>query len=167
MIVLSLSILLLHLPSGTAWSKDRIEVSLATYKRGQYVSPFDRKFRVYTQPTRFYIILKNVSSSSQQIYDLDRTGGHSSVFLEMRDDKGHKTVISKKKEAESSSISTYTHIQPGEKKVIAMLINPDEWENVYVMEEGISRHFKVRVMYDNGTSKLYSPYYDVTFESGW
>ena len=73
-------------------------------------------------------------------------------------------MVMKKKEHRPETASTHTCQQPIKKKVIQMRINPDEWGNMYVMEPGVRRHFKVRVSFDNAGIKFYSLFYEVIFD---
>ena len=144
-------------------AKELFEVTVAIQKGGRYIEPFDRRIYVTEQPTPFHIVLTNVTSSSQQLYDENRTGGYSSISIEMIDEQGRRQVIKRKKERKSSSTTSFKYIGSGKREVITMLVHPNEWENVYVMEEGTPRRFKVRVLYQNKATRLYSPYYEVTF----
>jgi len=139
------------------------DVSIAVYKNGRYVKPFDRKIRITEQPMPFHVVITNVSNYSVKISKKTMAGTDNAVTLEMTNDKGYKKIIKKKKEYLSSDIVTFKHLSPGESKVIEMLIDPDKWEGVPILKEGKVERFIVRAIYDNDHRKIFSEKYEVIF----
>ena len=155
--------ILIFLSDHAVLAAGDFDVSIAVYKNGRYVEPFDRKIRIIEQPMPFHVVITNVSSHSVRISKKTMAGKDNAVTLEMTNDKGYKKIIKKKKEYLSSDIVIFKHMSPGESKVIKMLIDPNKWEGVPILEEGKAERFIVRAIYDNDNRKIFSEKYEVMF----
>jgi len=162
--VLTIVFLLLFLPRfALALSMDSLQVSIAVNINGRYVKPFDHKITIRQQPMPFYVEIKNTSRSSQRLWEPPKKGDtENAVSIEIVDEQRRKTIITKRRNQLPISMSSFKYLQPGESKIIKMLIDPDEWKNVTILEKGKVIHFKARAIFQNGSKKIYSKYYEVT-----
>jgi len=161
--VLTIMFSLLFLPQS-AWSLsiDSLRVSIAVNKGGQYVKPFDRKITIRRQPMPFYVEIKNTSRSSQKLWDAPMGDPDNVVSIEIIDERRRRTIITKRRDQLPQSRSSFRYLSPGESLIISMLIDPDDWENVPILESGQVKYFKARAIFQNGFKKIYSDYYEVT-----
>ena len=157
-------LLLFSLSCNAICSNGPLRVYLAIYRGGQYVEPFSREITVTQQPTPFHIVIKNVSGSSQQIYEKSSSGAYGYVGIEVINEEGRKTIVKKREESASSSMTGFSHLNPGEEKVIKMLLDPYEWENVPILERGKVKYFKIRAYYYNKAKHIYSDYYEIVLD---
>ena len=160
--VITLLLLLICVP---AQAYDPFRVSLLVYQDGDFSEPFAGKITITEQPIPFYVEITNVSKNRANLWARSgKAGAYSSVSLEIRDDKGRKTIVKKKMDSFSSRERKSVKLLPGESKRLDMLIDPKEWKNVPKLEPGKIKHFKVRAIYDNYGKKIYSEYYNVTLD---
>lgn len=148
-----------------AVAQDVFRISLAVYKEGRYVKPFDRKIRVTEQPIPFYVIIKNISKTSQQIYKQAMAEAIDGFSFEVIDEKDHRVIVKKKPQDLSSKMLISRYLSPGDSVQAHVVIDPDEWENIPVLEPGKIKFFKVRVIYSSNNKSIYSDYYHL--ELGW
>jgi len=148
------------------WTAEPLHISLAVYKNGLYVKPFDGKIIITERPLPFNVYIENVSNASVRIYKKAMAEPESAILIEITNEKGQRTIIKRKKKRLSSDTVGFFYLSPGESKVIEMLIDPDKWEGLPILEEGKATQFTVRVIFDNDNRKVYSDYYDVLFEEG-
>jgi len=126
------------------------------------VEPLDRTFEVQERyPSLFQVIVTNTDSSAQQFYENASSGGYSSISFEITDENGKSNVVRKKKDTDASSTVTSTYLNPQEKRVFGIRILEDTWENAYKLHKQGARKFKVRAIYDNNGSAIYSEYYNL------
>jgi len=159
---------------GPAHSAD-FEVYIAIYKNGEYIKPYDRKIVIRQRPLPFHVVIKNTTSSSQQLFGVRNRSGEifregtaldqDFVALEVKPETGSRIIVKKKSDPSSrSTVSPYRYIGSGKSEIMKILMDPDEWEGLSKFNRSGIHNFKVRAIYDNGGSKLYSPYYDVTLK---
>ena len=162
--VLTIVFLLLFLPQFVwALSMDSLQVSIAVNIDGQYVKPANRKITIRRQPMPFYVEIKNKSRSSQKFWNPPKKGGYeNAVSIEIIDENGKRAIIKKRRNQLSKSMASFQFLKPEESRIIPMLIDPDDWENVTILESGKIVHFKARAIFQNGFKKIYSKYYEVT-----
>jgi hypothetical protein len=132
------------------------------YYYGQSGPPVDRVFRVRTGfPRTFYVTVINISSSTQEFYGDVASSGYSSIIFEITDGAGKTNVVRRKKDPRASSATAFSHLNPGESKYFEIKLNEEEWENAFKLYREGARRVKVRAIYDNNSSKIYSDYYEV------
>ena len=130
-----------------AWAKGPIELSVATYREdGTYRKPFGRSIRITEQPMPFKIILKNISSSAAKLWKPSGTIYDNLVALEITDENNQTTTIYKKSKERTDYSRTYSLLGPGRTQEFQVIIDPDEWEGVPVLEEGKTKFFKIRAI---------------------
>ena len=142
-----------------AFAEGPFRISLVMSRGGDYIKPFDNKIVIVRQPTPFHVELKNISSTTQQIYKKAMGSAISGLQFEITDESGHTVIMKKKSEHLSSETTVGQYLSPGESRVAYVIIDPDEWENIVIMEPG--KEYKVRAIYDNNRKTLYSDYYTV------
>ncbi|MFH1836864.1 MAG: hypothetical protein ABH862_01940 [Candidatus Omnitrophota bacterium] len=127
-----------------------------------YTAPPGNKINVYQRPLPFYVVVENISNSSQKLWDSGQRNGRSYFSIEVENSRGQKTKINKKETKAMTSLRTYEMIRPGEQRVKNILIDPDSWEGFQRAEGMTDDKFKVRVIYKNEEKTIYSPWYEVT-----
>ncbi len=134
----------------------------AGYYYGQQKEPIDRVFRVRVSfPRTFYVTVKNVSSSAQEVYGEVASSGYSAISFEIRDEAGNTNVVRRKKDSNASTAVASAYLNPGEEKVFEIDLSDDEWENAFKLYRKGSRKAKVRAIYQNDFKTIYSEYYEV------
>jgi hypothetical protein len=120
----------------------------------------DRTFRVQgNYPPSFVVIVTNTDSSTQEFYEQAASGGYSSISFEITDENGNSNVVRKKRDPGASSMVTSTYLKPQEKREFDIQVDEDTWENAFKLQKQGARKLKVRAIYDNNGSNIYSEYY--------
>ena len=150
----------------TAGAGDELRLSIAQYRRGMYVKPPNNSITVGRRPYPFYVTLENISSRNVEIYS-QRRDVLEPEHLEFEfTGLGNRKYVVRHKEAPSSSAQrSFRRMAPDELMVASVLIHPDDWENVPVIEGDKDTEFTVRVIYVNKSKRIYSPAYKVTMLS--
>jgi hypothetical protein len=135
-----------------------LKIALSSY-RGP-VEPLDRTFKVQERyPSSFQVFVINTSSSPQPFYEHDSSGEYSRISFEITDENGRSNVVRKKLSNRSTLSPSFKYMQSGEKRVFDILIEDGAWENAYKLYKQGARKCKVRAIYDNNGSNIYSEYY--------
>lgn len=148
-----------HLPADAGGP---FELSIVVMRGGQYVEPFGKKITIYQQPTPFSVRLTNVSSSSQEIHKVANASVLQGVQFEIKAPGSSKKILRMKREHLSSRMVISRYIKPGDSRVANIVIDPETWENVFILEPGVK--YKVRAVYLDDNKKIYSDYYTVVLE---
>jgi len=143
-------------------AREPLKLRVAMYYVGGYEEPLDRSFKVRgNYPSSFQVIVINTDESAQPFYENASSGGYSSISFEITDENGNSNVVRKKRDSSASTTVTSSYIRPLEKRVFDIAIDEDTWENAYKLQKRGARKFRVRAIYDNNNSKIYSDYYDL------
>lgn len=138
-------------------------VYVETRENGQYVEPVDHQIHVRIRPIPFRIVLKNPSSSSEKVYT-STADGYSAISFELLGEGNKKKYIRRREQEETSSnFQQMQYLSPGQTLTFDMLLNARDWEGVVVPGQETASSLKVRAIYDNDNSKIYSDYYEVIF----
>lgn len=155
---LFLACILFSLISFHALALGGLEVSLVVLQNNIYSKPYDNKIIVKERPTPFYVELKNTSGSSKLIYRKAQNE-LAGLEFEVTDENNQKTIVTRKKEYLTSEAITSKHLGAGKTVRNHIVIDHNEWENGTIMKP--QKKYKVRVIYNNNHSKIYSDYYTV------
>ena len=143
-------------------AKETFKLRIGMYYAGGYEEPLDRTFNVRgNYPSSFQVIVINTDESAQPFYENATSGGYSSISFEITDENGNSNVVRKKRNVDDSSMVSSKYLKPLEKRVFDISIDEDTWENAYKLHKQGARKFRVRAIYDNNGSKIYSEYYDL------
>ena len=126
-----------------------------------YVKPFGNEIKIRQRPMPFYVVVENVSNSSQKMWQTGERNGRAYFSIEFENNEGRKKTIRKKETQTMTAFRAYDMIRPGAQVVEKVLIDPDKWEGFREAEEMMDKDFKARAMYKNGSEKIYSPWYKV------
>ncbi len=144
----------------TVLAKD-FDVYIATYEYGRYLRPPSNRIIITRQPTLFYVVIENISSSAKTVGGAIMGNKDSFVKLEVIDEDGKKTIIEKERERTSSSIQGTQYIRPGELKAIEMVLDPGKWKNIPLIEPGVDKYLQIRAIVRTDYVKETTPYYEV------
>jgi hypothetical protein len=148
--------------ASVCMAQEDFKLRVAMYYSGNYVEPLDRTFKVQgNYPSSFQVIVINTSTSSQSFYENASDGGYGSISFEITDEEGNRNVVRKKTDPYASGTVSSTYMNPGEKRVFDITIDQDTWENAYKLLKQGARKFRVRAVYDNESTVIYSEYYDL------
>ena len=145
-----------------AQGSSRFSLTIGTNSFRGPLEPLDRTFRVRGDyPPSFVVTVTNTDSSAQSFYENASSGGYSSISFEITDEFGNSNVVRKKRDPGASTTVTSQYLQPQEKKMFDILVDPNTWDNAYKLHKQGARKFKVRAIYDNNGSAIYSEYYNL------
>lgn len=91
-------------------------------------------------------------------------GGIASLSFELTSEQGETFVVRPKKKPIRSGQVISDYLPAGETFYKVILADMNTWENIPVMEEGQSKKYKVRAIFDNNSSNIYSDYYTVILD---
>jgi hypothetical protein len=132
---------------------------------GYYDEPLSRTITVTSFPLTFDVIIKNKSGSSQPIYEQADAGAESSLLFELAGEDGTAFEMRQKPArtgAFDDEVSQY--LNPGETETIPLTVDPEDWENVPLIEPGKVKKYRMRVIYQNDFEKIYSDYYEIILD---
>lgn len=161
--ILIIALLAVLLLPGRLLAKD-FEVSVMMLKNDLYYKPRQNKLLIQEQPIYLSVEIKNISDSSQQIYELVDVGWTGYLSFELMDEKKNLFFIKHKQKPIDSATLSSLYLSTGKSKVIAFVLGPEDWENVPELEKGKVKKFKSRVVYDNRGEKIYSDYFDLILD---
>ncbi len=138
-----------------------IELRVAVNFQGKFHIPLNRTLEIREGTLPFRIILKNISGSSQKLYE-SYSDEYSPVEIEVKQSDGRVQIIRRKRKDSYATFQQFDYMAPGEIVVHDMIFDPLEWEGVNDLDRAIKPiKYKVRVIYRNDIQKIYSDYYDV------
>jgi hypothetical protein len=143
---------------------DDLELSAAVPQGSSYAKPFDKTITVTVQPAPFSVILTNRSSSSKSIYWEPDSGYTKSLSFEMTEENGRTFVVKRRKFPTRSAAVVNSFLASGASVTKTLIMDPDEWENLPVIEPGKVKKYRARVIYDNGGHTIYSDYYTLIYD---
>jgi len=143
---------------------DDLELSVGVDEIGQCVKPFDRTITIKRQPTPLCLILANRSSSSQSVYWQVQAGGIASVSLELTDEQGKTVTVKRKEKPVSSDQVINNYLAAGASVTKTVMADPEEWNNIPVIEPGKAKKFKARAAFYNDGTTIYSEYYTLVLD---
>ncbi len=161
MVISVLGVLLLY---PAVCSADSLKLSLGKERGDTCIEPFDKTVTTRYQPMSFCVALTNNPSSSQSVYWKAEAGGIASLSFELTSEQGETFVVRPKKKPIRSGQVISDYLPAGETFYKVILADMNTWENIPVMEEGQSKKYKVRAIFDNNSSNIYSDYYTVILD---
>jgi len=143
---------------------DELELSPAMNMGFKYVKPSDKTITIQVEPMLFSLILKNSSNSAQSIYWESDAGPTKFLSFEMTDEKGATFIVKHKKIPARSAAVISSFLSPGANVTETLVMDPDEWENLPLLESGKVKKYRTRMIYDNGGHTIYSDYYTLVLD---
>jgi hypothetical protein len=141
-----------------------LELSVGLDRGGQCVKSPDRTILVKHQPMSFCVTLTNRSGSSQSVYWQVEVGGIASLSFELTNEQGQTVVVKRKKMPVRSAQVLSNYLAAGASITKTILADPDNWDNLPVIEPGKVKTFKARAVFDNDDSNIYSQYYQLVLD---
>ena len=141
-----------------------LELSFAVPKGSLFVKPLDKTFTIKEQPMPFSVILTNRSKSSQRIYWETDSGYTKSLSFEMIDEFGNISMIKRKEFPAMSVALVNTYLGSDASVTKTMIMDPDEWDNLSLIEPGKVKKFRARAVYNNDGHTIYSDYYTLILD---
>lgn len=77
-------------------------------------------------PDSFYVVLTNISKTSQAVFEDRNSWGYQSVSFDLQTQDGRKFIVTKKTHEFTRNVPSTFTIQPGEHMVYPITLN-DEW----------------------------------------
>jgi hypothetical protein len=140
------------------------QLSMGREQGGECIKPFDGTVTIRRQPIPFCVVLTNVSSSPRSVYWQSEAGGIASLSFELTPEQGETVVVKRKKTPTRSGQVISDYLAPGATVQKSILTDIDTWENLPIIEPGKVKKIKVRALYNNNGSKIYSDYYTLILD---
>jgi len=156
--------LALSLLASTVCFAADLEISVAVEQNGQFVKPFSKTVTVRQQPMPFSVVLTNRSDYSKSVYWTAGTGGMTSLYFEVTDESGQTVEVRYHPLTQATTMELNSYLQAGQSVNKTMLLNPDEWDNLPILEYGKVKTYQVRVIYENDGMKIYSDPYTLILD---
>ena len=143
---------------------EELRLSLAVDRGLSYASSSGKTITVIVEPMLFSVTLKNPSSSSQSIYWESESGPKKFLSFEMTDESGRAFMVKRKKSPARSTAVVNSFLAGGVSISGMVTMDPDEWEDLPLIEPGKVNKYRMRVLYDNGGHTIYSDYYTLILD---
>ena len=146
---------------GAKYAEANLVVYIETRVGDHFSEPVNHQIYVETRPLSFSVVLKNLSSSSEQIYR-SVADGYSSISFELLGQDNKKKYIRRKK-TDAADFQSITHLSSGQVFSYEMLLNARDWEGLAASGVDKGSKLRGRAIYDNNGTKIYSEYYEIIF----
>jgi len=143
---------------------EELQLSLAVDRGSTYASSSGKAITVQMEPMSLSVTLKNPSGSSQSIYWEKESGPKKFLSFEMADESGRAITVKRKKSPARSAAVVNSFLAGGANVSGTVIMDPDEWEDLPLIEPGKVKKYRMRVLYDNGGHTVYSDYYTLILD---
>jgi hypothetical protein len=103
------------------------------------------------QPREFYVVLTNVSTESQPVWEYWNSWGYQTISLEFTTSDGRKIVVSKRPQDFTKNFPSTFLILPGEHQVYPIRLNK-EWDTGPKLSEAAETVVTVKAIYEVSSS---------------
>ena len=101
--------------------------SLSIVPQTNYEEPFGSSIEMAPKAREFFVVLTNVSSQTQPVWEYWNSWGYQTVSFEVTTADGKKFALSRRQENFTMNWSTTFLVGPGEHQVYAIRLD-DQWE---------------------------------------
>jgi hypothetical protein len=130
-----------------------------------YYEPAQNIIRVRDYvPKNFRVEIKNVSSETQSLYFDTMDQGLGQIIFEATDENGKENVITKRTDFTRSGTEEYRYFAPGQMKVIPIVLNEKEWNNLGRLAKEGAKKIRIRAIFKSRSRTVYSEYYTIIME---
>lgn len=115
------------------------------------------------EPVTFQITLTNRSDSSKSVYWEADAGPVTSFSFVLTDENGRIFTVKRRKFHVASSLVVNSYLDSGKKVSRALVMNPDDWDDLPSIEPGKIKKYKARARFHNSGSTIESDEYIFIF----
>lgn len=145
------------------------EITIQVYRQqgplldGSYIEPPGKIIRVrYGEFSGWFrIVLKNVTSQTQELQLESADRGYGRIELYATDENNNENIITKKVDPSLSRGTGQAFVGPGRTKYFDINLTPSEWNNVFKLAQKGATRITVRAAYRNRSTTMFSDPYTV------